>query len=172
MLDSLRKLDCASRDTRRSYKEVQTATHELVASLQRNPTEVEMAAKLGLDVKRWRVKLLALRHVGLVSASTRNEGDDLPAPDFPTTMENWPDSIWAAQQLRNLLADAAQNLPDRYQQVLRLYYTKEMTMKDIGGILGINESRVSQIHKSALEKMAITFHAIGIFSARAKGHNQ
>ena len=58
-------------------------------------------------------------------------------------------------------------LPERYQKVVVLYYTNEMTMKEIGGILGINESRVSQIHKSALEKMQVVLQANGIQSSLA-----
>ena len=60
-------------------------------------------------------------------------------------------------------------LPERYQKVVLLYYTNEMTMKEIGGILGIInvESRVSQIHKSALEKMQVALESTGITSAQA-----
>ena len=58
-------------------------------------------------------------------------------------------------------------LPERYQKVVVLYYTNEMTMKEIGGVLGINESRVSQIHKSALEKMAVVLESNGIHSTCA-----
>ena len=58
-------------------------------------------------------------------------------------------------------------LPERYQKVVVLYYTNEMTMKEIGGVLGINESRVSQIHKSALEKMQVVLQANGIDSVHA-----
>jgi RNA polymerase sigma factor for flagellar operon FliA len=58
-------------------------------------------------------------------------------------------------------------LPDRYKQVVILYYTNEMTMKEIGCVLGINESRVSQIHKAALEKMNVALCGAGIFSASA-----
>ena len=58
-------------------------------------------------------------------------------------------------------------LPERYQKVVLLYYTNEMTMKEIGGVLGINESRVSQIHKSALEKMQTALQASGITSSQA-----
>ena len=59
------------------------------------------------------------------------------------------------------------SLPDRYKKVVVLYYSKEMTMKEIGGVLGINESRVSQIHKSALARMAASLNANGIYSSRA-----
>ena len=58
-------------------------------------------------------------------------------------------------------------LPVRYQKVVSLYYTNEMTMKEIGTILGINESRVSQIHKAALEKMQVVLQSNGISNAHA-----
>ena len=58
-------------------------------------------------------------------------------------------------------------LPERYKKVVLLYYSNEMTMKEIGGIMGINESRVSQIHKSALEKMAVALENNGIHSSNA-----
>jgi len=168
ILDSLRQLDWASRDMRRRHKQVEAATRDLAAELQRNPTEGEVAQKLGMDAERWRTMMIDLRNVGLISASTRgNEGDDLPAPDFPSKPETHPDSICAREQLRSVLGDAMKTLPERYQKVVMLYYTNEMTMKEIGGILGINESRVSQIHKSALEKMQVALESTGITSAQA-----
>ncbi len=168
ILDSLRQLDWASRDMRRRHKQVEAATRELAATLQRNPTELEVAQKLGIDQERWRSMMLDLRNVGLVSASTRtNEGDDLPAPDFPCKPESHPDSICAREQLRGVLGVAMKTLPERYQKVVSLYYSGEMTMKEIGGILGINESRVSQIHKAALEKMQVVLQSNGISSPQA-----
>jgi RNA polymerase sigma factor for flagellar operon FliA len=168
ILDSLRQLDWASRDMRRRHKQVEAATRDLSATLQRTPTEAEIADKLGMDVDRWRTMMLDLRNVGLVSASTRsNENDDLPAPDFPSNPDTQPDSICAREQLRSVLGVAMKTLPERYQKVVSLYYTNEMTMKEIGGVLGINESRVSQIHKSALEKMQVALQANGIKSCQA-----
>ncbi len=168
ILDSLRQLDWASRDMRRRHKQVEAATRDLSSTLQRTPTEAEVAQKLGMDVDRWRTMMLDLRNVGLVSASTRsNENEDLPAPDFPGKPESQPDSICAREQLRSVLGDAMKTLPERYRKVVMLYYTSEMTMKEIGGVLGINESRVSQIHKSALEKMAVALQGNGITSSQA-----
>ena len=153
---------------RRRHKQVEAATRELAATLQRNPTEAEVAQKLGMDVERMRSMMLDLRNVGLISASTRGaESEDLPAPDFPTKPDSHPDSICAKEQLRSVLGIAMKTLPERYQKVVVLYYTNEMTMKEIGGVLGINESRVSQIHKSALEKMAVVLEQSGIKSAAA-----
>ena len=65
------------------------------------------------------------------------------------------------------LERAIQKLPDRYQKVVFLYYTNHMTMKDMVAVLGVNESRVSQIHKMALKKMAVTLKLEGIESTAA-----
>jgi RNA polymerase sigma factor for flagellar operon FliA len=73
----------------------------------------------------------------------------------------------AQVQLRGALDAAMGALPERYKKVVVMYYTNEMTMKEIGTMLGINESRVSQIHKSALEKMAVALQSNGINSANA-----
>jgi RNA polymerase sigma factor for flagellar operon FliA len=168
ILDSLRQLDWASRDVRRLQKQVESATGELVAKLQRAPTETELAERLGVDIKRLRAIMLDLSTMGPMSASTRaNENDDLPAPDLPGKPDTRPDSICGQEQLRGVLGKAASTLPERYQQVMSLYYTKELTMREIGRTLGVNESRVSQIHKTALQKMAIALRTNGIDSMRA-----
>jgi RNA polymerase sigma factor for flagellar operon FliA len=168
ILDSLRQLDWASRDLRRRHKQVEAVTRELSTALQRLPTEAEVAEKLGVDVERWRQMMMDLRNVGLVSASARsNDYDELPAPDFPSKPETQPDNMCAREQMRSVLGTAMKTLPERYQKVVLLYYTNEMTMKEIGGVLGINESRVSQIHKSALEKMHTVLQLSGIQSSYA-----
>jgi RNA polymerase sigma factor for flagellar operon FliA len=168
ILDSLRQLDWASRDLRRRHKQVEAATRDLTAELQRTPTDAELAEKLGVEEDRWRQMMVDLRNVGLISASTRGqEGDDLPPPDFPSGPDTQPDIMCAREQMRAMLTDAMHTLPERYQKVVLLYYSNEMTMKEIGGVLGINESRVSQIHKSALEKMAAALTTAGITSSLA-----
>jgi RNA polymerase sigma factor for flagellar operon FliA len=168
ILDSLRQLDWASRDLRRRHKQVEQATRDLCAHLQRQPTEDELAERMGVEVSRWRQMALDLRNVGLVSASSRaQENEDLPAPDFPSKPESQPDSMCAREEMKEKLEVAMAILPERYKKVVVLYYTNEMTMKEIGGMLGINESRVSQIHKSALEKMAVVLQSNGICSSRA-----
>lgn len=168
ILDSLRQLDWASRDLRRRHKQIENVTRELTGELQRSPSEAELADRMGVEVDRWRQMVLDLRNVGLISASTRPvEQDDMPAPDFPAKPESQPDRICAHEELRGVLSTAMKTLPERYQKVVFLYYSNEMTMKEIGGMLGINESRVSQIHKTALEKMANVLQEAGIRSSRA-----
>jgi RNA polymerase sigma factor for flagellar operon FliA len=168
ILDSLRQLDWASRDLRRRYKQLEAATRELTSELQRAPNEAELAAKLGVDIDRWRHMMLDLRNGGLISASSRTaDYEELPVPDFPSKTDTHPDNMCAQEQLRMVLGVALKALPERYQTVVTLYYSQEMTMKNIGSVLGINESRVSQIHKSALEKMQVALQANGISSSCA-----
>jgi RNA polymerase sigma factor for flagellar operon FliA len=167
MLDSLRQLDWASRDLRKRQKLVEGITRELTDKFGRAPAETEIAEKLGVGVERWRRMVLELRTVGLVSATSYADQDGPSTPEFPATRDTHPDNMCAHEQLRKVLAVAVRTLPERYQKVVLLYYTKEMTMKEIGGIMGINESRVSQIHKTALEKMASALHLVGIHSAAA-----
>jgi RNA polymerase sigma factor for flagellar operon FliA len=150
ILDSLRQLDWASRDMRRRRKQEEAATYELTVKLERTPTEAEVAERLGLELERWRVMKLDLESAGLISASVRpTESQELPAPDFPADSESRPDSFCSRRQLRSVLNDAMRALPERYRKVVVLYYSRQMTMEEIGGILGVNESRVSQIHKLA-----------------------
>src|SRR5215469_508406 len=153
ILDSLRELDWASRDMRKRQKRMEAVTHELSTRLGRVPTESEVAQEMGVDLERWQRMVGELRNIGLVS-TTIVEDDRDRVQEFPDTLEEQPDRVCARRQLQSTLARAIGHLPVRYQKVVFLYYTNEMTMKEIGEILGINESRVSQIHKTALKKMA------------------
>jgi len=168
ILDSLRQLDWASRDLRRRQKQVDTLTRELTARFGRTPTEEEIAESLGLSVEHWRQGALQVKSVGSFASSGNGpEQETTHAAEFPAKPDSQPDHICARTQLRRTLSSAMKTLPERYQKVVLLYYTSEMTMKEIGSLLGVNESRVSQIHKTALEKMANALHSAGIHSSCA-----
>jgi DNA-directed RNA polymerase specialized sigma subunit len=99
---------------------MEAATPELAGTLQRNPTELEIAEKLDLHPERWRSMMLDLSNVGLISGSTRsNENEDLPAPDFPSKPETHPDSICSRKQLRSVLSDAMKALPEAIRKSCR-----------------------------------------------------
>jgi len=168
ILDSLRKADWASRDLRKRHKQLESITRELTGSLNRPPTEAEIAEKMGMNVEKWRQAALELRMIGLLSASSRApEDENQSTPEFPAPATTRPDSIVERKQLSTMLQGAIGTLPERYQKVVTLYYTNDMTMKEIGTTLNINESRVSQIHKTALAKMAVVLQATGVRSAAA-----
>jgi RNA polymerase sigma factor for flagellar operon FliA len=167
ILDSLRQMDWASRDLRRRQKQVETITRDLTSTLGRTPHDTEVASQMGIDMKRWRKVQMELRTVSVVS-STPNSDEERDRPlEFAGTPDSRPDRMCEQRQLQTTLARAIGTLPERYQKVVFLYYTNDLTMKEIGDMLGVNESRVSQIHKIALKKMATVLEGEGIKSAAA-----
>jgi RNA polymerase sigma factor for flagellar operon FliA len=166
ILDSLRQQDWASRDLRRRQKQVDAVARELSMKLGRTPTEAEVGAEMGIGEERWHKIIRELRTVGPVAPSALEDDRDRPQ-EYAATPELEPDRMCARRQLRATLEQAVKTLPHRYQKVVFLYYSDELTMKEIGEVMGVNESRVSQIHKSALQKMAGALQAAGIHSSGA-----
>ena len=167
ILDSLRQLDWASRDLRKRQKQVDAVTHELSLQLNRAPADAEIAQGMGVSMDRWRRMQLELRTVGLVSSTPRPDQERDRTQEFPAAPTFQPDRMCEQRELQTTLARAMRSLPERYQKVVFLYYTNDMTMKEIGDMLGVNESRISQIHKTALKKMAVVLESEGIHSAEA-----
>lgn len=167
ILDSLRQLDWASRDLRKRYKQVESLKKELSVQLQREPSDAEIAEAMGLDTRRWQALMVDFRSLAAAAVQTRTDRDDQPAPEMPASPAHCPDQALVRSQLRSRLHSAMETLPPRYQQVVEMYYERDLTMKEIGNALGVNESRVSQIHKSALARMQAALQSSGISSAAA-----
>lgn len=166
ILDSLRQLDWASRDARKQYRKMETVTRELTAKLCRTPTQIEIADAMGIDPKRWQSLMVDYRSFGLAFIQKRSpERGDNPAKEIPACTLNSPDRLLARSEVKRKIALAMQTLPHRHRQVVEMYYEADLTMKEIGGKLGVNESRVSQIHKSALAKMQASLGQNGVRSA-------
>lgn len=161
ILDSLRRDDLAPRRLRRWQKEMSAARQDLAAVLQREPTEEELCDRL-------MISLAEMRNRTLVLSRTRPRApidlEDGKQPDVASGPETDPDQICARRQLREVLDRVIDGLPMRHQQVIRLHYCRQLTMKEIGGEMGVNESRVSQMHRSALESMARRLRDSGICS--------
>jgi RNA polymerase sigma factor for flagellar operon FliA len=165
ILDSLRDMDWASRNLRERHKILEELKREIAAGMDRDPTDQEIADKMGIDIRRWHQVAVDLRVVGLVSASSYRQDDDSgKSPEFPAPVDLEPDALTAKRELSSLLCLAMQTLSERHQAVISQYYSKDKTMKEIGHSLGVNESRVSQIHRAALEKMGENLRAAGIHS--------
>lgn len=163
ILDSLRQMDWASRDQRKRVRQMEAAVQSLSASLCRTPTEDEIAQEMGVELERWQRMAGELQNHGVVSTSSRAPGqDEAPPPELPASPGDQPDVNCRRNQTAMLLRDVLHTLPLRYQKVVNMYYTDEMTMKEIGLHLGVNESRVSQIHKAALRKMGTILTSAGI----------
>ncbi len=152
ILDSLRDLDWGPRELRRKGRAIESAIHTLTHTLGRAPSETEIAAQMHMPLESYQHLLGDLKglEVGTLNVA-RNEdsGDDeityLPGPESDSPL------LQCLQgEMRERLAGAIEHLPERERLVLTLYYYEELTMKEIGLTLGVVESRVSQIHSSAI----------------------
>jgi RNA polymerase sigma factor FliA len=151
ILDELRRLDCVPRRTRRKLREAQRATEALRQELGGEPTKAEVAARLGVDVADYERLLGA--DVTLVSLDASRHDEEPPGTTADVIAgSSLPSPLRVLDDLdqRRLLGQIIDRLPERERQVLALYYYEELTMQDIGRVLGVTESRVSQLHSSAM----------------------
>jgi len=163
ILDGLRRLDPASRDLRAKAKRIDRAVCDLGNQLGRTPTAAEVAAETGIAIDQMSRLLASRAAMGTAHDPSENPGvslSDLKADDTSNT-----DVIVAGRELRGFLGAAMESLPRRDRQIVMLYHWRCATMREIGGLFKINESRVSQIHKRSLERMAAALRSIGITSS-------
>jgi RNA polymerase sigma factor for flagellar operon FliA len=152
ILDSLRTLDWSPRDLRRKGRAIEEAIRALSNRLGRAPSESEIAGELDMPLSEYQQLLGELK--GLEIGSLHVEHSEDSAEDELAYVPNPPEEdplFYCLQgEMRARLADAIVKLPERERLVLTLYYHEEMTMKEIGLTLDVVESRVSQIHSSAV----------------------
>lgn len=163
ILDSLRQLDWASRDQRKRFKSIDSAVREQGQKLGRAPSEAEVAAGLGISEAELIRQRRDLQAAGLVAVQPHK----VEQYEYSMTLDNaeskdeLPDEQLAQQEMREVLNAAIHTLPTRYQKVISMYYREDCTMKEIGQELGVNESRISQIHKAALYKLNTVLRTAG-----------
>ncbi|MBU7596129.1 RNA polymerase sigma factor WhiG [Streptomyces sp. P38-E01] len=161
MIDELRAMDWIPRSVRQKARAVERAYATLEAALRRTPSEAEVAAEMGVGVEELHsvfsqlslanvVALEELLHVGAEG------GDRLSLMDtLEDTAADNPVEIAEGREVKRLLARAINTLPNREKTVVTLYYYEGLTLAEIGAVLGVTESRVSQIHtKSVLQLRA------------------
>jgi RNA polymerase sigma factor FliA len=155
ILDSLRSLDTASRDMRRKNKAAERVYHELQARAGRPIRDDEMAQALGISLKKWYSAVQELQTMG-IDWLRPTQIPDTPLADvteLPADNQRNQLDICYRREQRDLLARALTRLSERERTVVTLYYEQEMTMKEIGDQLGIDESRVSQLHSAAIDHL-------------------
>jgi RNA polymerase sigma factor for flagellar operon FliA len=165
IIDELRAADWVPRSVRSKARIVEQATRELEQELMRQVTDEDVAAQLGwttLEVRTVRAQV-SLSHVAALDSMG---GSDPETSQLETVMSlsvpGAANSIEASER-RELLANAVQGVRDREQEVLRLYYYENLTLAQIGVILGVTESRVSQIHSGAVKKLRESLVKTGAF---------
>ena len=147
ILDSLRALDWVPRSVRSKARSVQTAISQLEHTLGRAPSEEEIASELRIEVDELQ-KWLADVSVGTVGPLDHLVADR--APSGSGQQMAGPDTPIEEEALRSHMRQEIKQLPDRERTVLVLYYEESLTLAEIGDILGVTESRVSQIHSKAV----------------------
>jgi RNA polymerase sigma factor FliA len=165
ILDNLRGLDWAPRDLRSRGREVERAYARLQQKLGRPANDEEVAAELGIDLATFQALLDRLN--GLMIGHFRSgegeqdgvDADNLPLWYSPLSPGDSPFEAVGKQEMRELLGKGIEQLPEREQLILSLYYRDELTMKEIGRILGVNESRVSQLHTRAILRLRAKLQA-------------
>jgi len=154
MIDALRK-DAWPRGVRRQRRELEAAREQLRRENGCEPSIADLAAKLGSDEKRLSRTIVRIATIESTSPlATAEPGDEamLPAVLLPSEPER-PDVAYARCEVEQRVRAAIDALPWRERKVVGLYYYGEVTMKEIGREIGVNESRVSQLHARAIRRL-------------------
>jgi RNA polymerase sigma factor for flagellar operon FliA len=152
ILDSLRTLDWSPRELRRKGRAVEEAIRVVTARLGHAPSENEVAAEMGVELEQYQLLLGELKglEIGTLHLERNEDSGEEELAYVPGRPEEDPLFRCLRGELEERLSEAIQNLPDRERLVMSLYYYEEMTMREIGLALGVVESRVSQVHASAV----------------------
>ena len=158
IIDELRALDWVPRSVRSRAREIERAIRELEAKLGRAPEDDEIAAKIGITTDELEESLTDISRSSIAALdelwSVSGEGDQVSLLD---TIEDSsgprPADSLDETELRETLAEAIARLPEREKLVITLYYYEELTLREIGEVLGVTESRVSQLHTKAVLRL-------------------
>lgn len=155
MLDALRDLDWAPRSLRRMRRDLDATIARLRHDLAREPNEREIASAMSLSEEEYthlldQVKTLEVGAIRQLDATTE---DGTPLLELCMEPEDGPEVQLQRSELRHLLARALLQLPERERHILAMYYEEEMTMAEIGEVIGVCESRVSQLRSLAISRL-------------------
>ena len=156
MLDELRGSDWMSRGDRKIQRDIESAVHRLEQRLHRPPNESEIAHELGIDLGQYQEMLGRVRGTQLVyledMGHQEDGGEEFLDRHVADDSRN-PLSLLQDYRMREALVQAIQNLPEREQLVMSLYYEQDMNLKEIAAVLGVTESRVCQLHSQSIARL-------------------
>src|SRR3954468_9666006 len=154
ILDSLRDLDWAPRSMRRRAREIEAAYQQIEQHYNRPAKEEEVASQLGLSMQEFQRLLGDLRGLTVTGLDYEDDEDAVTrARQIPADPAQTPLAQYEQSETRERLVTAIDKLPERERQVMALYYLEELNMKEVGAVLGITESRVSQVHTQAIVRL-------------------
>jgi len=158
IIDELRALDWVPRSVRSRAREIERAIAELEAKLGTAPDDAQIPAKIGISVDELEESLTDISRSSIAALdelwSVSGEGDSVSLMDtIEDTQGVQPETALDETEMREALADAIARLPEREKLVVTLYYYEELTLREIGEVLGVTESRVSQLHTKAILRL-------------------
>ncbi len=160
IMESLRAKDWAPRSVRRKARDLASAVGELEARLQRPPTDVEIAESLDVELTDYYSLLAETSGANLISLDELIDEWQVEASDEYSRLTaddgSNPASVIDRQSLLSVVASAVDRLPERERLVVGLYYQDELTLQEIGQVIGVTESRVCQIHTQAITRLRAT----------------
>ena len=162
MIDALRR-DAWPRGVRRQRRELDAARESLRRELGHEPSMADLAARVGSDEKRLSRTIVRINTIEATSPLATGEHFDencLPTALVPSEPDA-PDTAYEKAETRDRIRAAIAALPPREQKVIGLYYYGEVTMKEIGAEIGVNESRVSQLHARAIRRLRESLGEMG-----------
>ncbi|MDD6201795.1 MAG: FliA/WhiG family RNA polymerase sigma factor [Lachnospiraceae bacterium] len=154
ILDQIRKMDWIPRTIRQKQKKIDAAQKEIEAAFGRNATEEEIAEKLGISGEEYLEWQSQMKITNLVSLNEYVEqGSDVPNGREASSHFDMPEDVLEKNELKQMLIESLELLTEKERRVIELYYYEELTLKEISVVLEVSESRVSQLHTKALQKM-------------------
>jgi RNA polymerase sigma factor for flagellar operon FliA len=160
IIDQLREMDWLPRSVRQKSKELEKAYFELENKLGRPATDEEMAESYGMSLQDFQKKVQNIATYSIVSLDDLLEQKREVISNEKENVMETPESVIESTEIKGILVDAIANLPDKEKKVVSLYYYDELTYKEIGKLLSISESRVSQLHTKAIIRLKNKFKLV------------
>ncbi|MBN1649360.1 MAG: RNA polymerase sigma factor WhiG [Spirochaetales bacterium] len=158
IFDELRAIDWVPRSVRQRTREIDDAVHRLESSLGRAATDEEIATELGMSLKEFQKSLLKISGTSILSLNdvwyTGEDNDKVSIVDSIESPQSLnPDIIVEKDEIKRVIVQAIEELPEKEKKVLVLYYYEDLTLKEIGKVLEVTESRISQLHTKAIMRL-------------------
>jgi RNA polymerase sigma factor for flagellar operon FliA len=155
IIDELRSIDWVPRSVRAKARSLEKAYAKLESKLHRTPTDAELAEELGVSDGQLQQTFSQISFIGLVAldetlSGAGERGETMSLGDTVADSDPGPVAAYEVEEMRQILADAINGMPEREKIVLTLYYYEGLTLAEIGEVLGVTESRVCQIHTKSV----------------------
>ncbi len=163
IIDELRAMDWVPRSVRARAREVERAYVSLEGSLKRVPTDTEVAVEMGITPRELQGIFTKLSYTSIVSfeelwvGGDRDDRSNVMSTIEDETAED-PVALFESEEIKDILGEAIERLPERERVVIALYYYEGLTLKEIGQVLGVTESRVSQLHTKSVLRLRARLH--------------